>query len=287
MPDRWPPMIGVVGFDGGHRPAVALAIPPGELTSDEGEQEGGGPGDETGACCNPDGSCDDGVTQFDCTSSGGIFQGFGTDCDSVTCEAFGACCVDTDCTIETESDCTDMGGTYQGDGTTCDPNPCGGVATGACCVDITECTVETPDDCDLLGGTYRGDGTVCSSGDLCPCCCGLNSPFTDGMGGYFTTVTSHCDGPDTYSGPTTADAVYSHYEEHFTCCDPGVGHLDITEDDFCMAGTPPFCDNTFDCDPIDCTLDCVGGSVFEGTQTVSNLVSPPYCTGTGLDCIDC
>jgi hypothetical protein len=39
-------------------------------------------------------------------------------------EPTGACCVETDCTIETEPDCTGMGGTYQGDGTNCDPNPC-------------------------------------------------------------------------------------------------------------------------------------------------------------------
>lgn len=121
-------MVGIVGFDGGYRPAVALALPPDELGSDEGEEEGGEPPpDETGACCNPDGSCDDGVTEFDCTKSGGTFQGVGTDCSDATCptEPTGACCVDADCSIETEGDCTGMGGIYQGDNTTCFPNPCG------------------------------------------------------------------------------------------------------------------------------------------------------------------
>ena len=41
----------------------------------------------------------------------------------------GACCVGTDCTIETEEDCVDMEGEYQGDDTECDPNPC---ETGCC-----------------------------------------------------------------------------------------------------------------------------------------------------------
>ena len=36
----------------------------------------------------------------------------------------GACCVGSDCSIETEDDCDDMGGIYQGDDTECDPNPC-------------------------------------------------------------------------------------------------------------------------------------------------------------------
>ncbi len=48
------------------------------------------------------------------------------------CTPTGACCVDTDCSITTESDCTDMGGTYQGDDTPCDPDPCG---TPPCCSD--------------------------------------------------------------------------------------------------------------------------------------------------------
>jgi len=39
--------------------------------------------------------------------------------------ATGACCRDTDCTIETQASCEADGGVYQGDGTPCDPNPCG------------------------------------------------------------------------------------------------------------------------------------------------------------------
>ncbi len=64
----------------------------------------------------------------------------------------GACCVGSDCTIQTESDCTGMSGTYQGDDTVCDPNPCctafcylvqsnsycetGACDNGGCCPDV-------------------------------------------------------------------------------------------------------------------------------------------------------
>lgn len=117
-------MIGVVGFDGGSRPAVALALPPPEETSDEGEAEGGGgPGDETGACCLPDGTCEE-VTFSECATDGGSFQGEGTTCDDVDCTHTGACCQGTNCSITTEDDCGAIGGVYQGDDTGCDPNPC-------------------------------------------------------------------------------------------------------------------------------------------------------------------
>lgn len=36
----------------------------------------------------------------------------------------GACCVGGSCEVMTESDCVSAGGEYQGDDTTCDPNPC-------------------------------------------------------------------------------------------------------------------------------------------------------------------
>ncbi len=89
--------------------------------------------DCTGACCDEDGSC----TETTLDGCSGTFQGYGTDCDPNPCPTppppTGACCVGTDCSITTEDDCTGMGGTYQGDDTTCDPNPCEGVIPSPCC----------------------------------------------------------------------------------------------------------------------------------------------------------
>lgn len=119
MSSRWPPTVGIVGFDGGHRPAITLAIRP-EESKAEAESVGGG---APGACCYPDGTCDV-VSEFDCVTAGGEFRGEGTTCDDVECPVTGACCREDICTIESQSDCEGDGGIYQGDGTECDPNPC-------------------------------------------------------------------------------------------------------------------------------------------------------------------
>ncbi len=91
----------------------------------------------------------------------------------------GACCLDGDCSITTQSICEAEGGDYQGDDTTCDPNPC--PPEGACCVG-SDCTIETEDNCTGMGGTYQGDDITC---DPNPCtCCGF-SPL-DLFGGFYT-----------------------------------------------------------------------------------------------------
>ncbi|MHC4991907.1 MAG: hypothetical protein ACYTGC_13100, partial [Planctomycetota bacterium] len=77
-----------------------------------------------GACCFPDTSCIDGISQADCEGQGGAYQGDGTTCDDVVCLApTGGCCqCDGEiqfCTIETEEDCAALDGLYLGNGTAC------------------------------------------------------------------------------------------------------------------------------------------------------------------------
>ncbi len=168
--ERWPPMLGVVGFDGGYKSAVALAIPPEGLVA-EGEEGTGGGSEGFGACCYNDGTCDSPITEFDCTSAGGTYLGDGTDCGSVSCT--GVCC-EPGCVDDTTPDgCELDGGTFQGFGTTCadDPPPCPTIITGACCISDPSgvmCFVETESDCNASGGRYQGDGTTC---DPSPCTC--------------------------------------------------------------------------------------------------------------------
>ncbi len=181
--ERWPPMLGVVGFDGGYKSAVALAIPPEGLVAGEGEF---GPGEGIGACCYDDGTCDD-ISEFDCTSALGTYQGDGTDCASVSCT--GVCC-EPGCVDDTTPDgCALDGGTFQGFGTTCadDPPPCP-EPTGACCVG-SDCSIETEDDCTGMGGTYQGDDTTCDPNPCLPTCdCGFDA--FDGSGRKFLTKTT-------------------------------------------------------------------------------------------------
>jgi spore coat protein A len=120
-----------------------------------------------GACCFPDGSCQD-LTEGACTGSGGTFQGAGTNCATANCpQPTGACCLgDESCLVLTIADCASMTGTYQGHSTTCSPNPCT-VPTGACCLADGSCLVLTMSNCSATGGAYQGDGTTCSP-NPCP-----------------------------------------------------------------------------------------------------------------------
>lgn len=57
------------------------------------------------------------------------------------------------CAVVTEADCTTAGGTYEGDGTTCDPLPCGPTGA-CCAADFGSCTDDlTVEECAALDGT--------------------------------------------------------------------------------------------------------------------------------------
>jgi hypothetical protein len=77
-----------------------------------------------GACCLPDGSCEE-LTESECTADGGTYQGDGTDCDSSSCpQPIAACCLDDcSCTDLTEADCDASGGRWSGFGTDCTTSP--------------------------------------------------------------------------------------------------------------------------------------------------------------------
>ncbi|HIB00925.1 MAG TPA: hypothetical protein EYO31_03305 [Phycisphaerales bacterium] len=77
-------------------------------------------------------------------------------------ELTGACCVGTNCFIETQANCTALGGTYNGNGSTCSANSCAPTATGACCVGTT-CSIVTQMSCMASGGTYNGDNSSCAN----------------------------------------------------------------------------------------------------------------------------
>ncbi len=120
--------------------------------------------DETlGACCRNDGTCDDGLDETDCTSTGGAFHGAGSTCAGSSCA--GACChADGGCTLEDSADvCAAAGGVFQGINTNCttaacpQPNdlcadatvlqigvPFVGVNIGATDDDTPDCTVVSP-----------------------------------------------------------------------------------------------------------------------------------------------
>lgn len=94
-------------------------------------------------------------------------------CPCPICQKQGACCNGGNCTLETCQDCEDAGGLWQGFGTECDGSDCpcatpadhnlcekcaGGSAANSC-----------PDDQECCGGRCCGNGDFCCSYGCCYC----------------------------------------------------------------------------------------------------------------------
>lgn len=87
-------------------------------------------GARSGACCTYFGAivgCLDGVDQKACTDENGEFHE-GVTCDTLECNAAGACCTTIDCVDTTEAICTALGGKFMVD-TNCEEAEC---PDGAC-----------------------------------------------------------------------------------------------------------------------------------------------------------
>ena len=77
---------------------------------------------QVGACCLPDGSCED-IPRCECLSKNGTFMGSGTACASIN--QVGACCLpDDSCEEITQCECLRSDGSYKGIGVSCDDVEC-------------------------------------------------------------------------------------------------------------------------------------------------------------------
>jgi len=105
-----------------------LQLDPGDCVNAGGVPQGVGSDCDTtvcfpeGACCLPDGSCEDGLSPDECAALNGTFQGDGTVCMDVDCpEPTGGCCLPNGFCLElTESDCASVDGAWGGPGTGCE-----------------------------------------------------------------------------------------------------------------------------------------------------------------------
>jgi hypothetical protein len=146
-----------------------------------------GPVDPVGACCV--GSQCVEVTEANCSTGGGLYQGDNSACGQVSCVApTGACCIDFVCSVSEEVACITNGGAYQGDETVCNGLTCA-APTGACCLN-DKCSVTTQSDCSNAGGTYEGDATNCTTVGcaLGACCVGIDCSqtlFADCAGNWY------------------------------------------------------------------------------------------------------
>jgi hypothetical protein len=166
----------------------------------------------TGACCNFDATCTNGVEQGDCQGGGQTFF-VGQSCLEVTCPPpTGGCCLGGECYQDIEQElCEAAGGIYAGDGTDCGDGVCD---QGACCTILGECSEVIQAECLAQNGTFlpggvcdpnpceQPTGACCVSGTFCfpgqeeaACVNGGNiwaGPFTD----CFDDLCPICDDGD-------------------------------------------------------------------------------------------
>ncbi|MCH8825084.1 MAG: hypothetical protein IH984_16440 [Planctomycetes bacterium] len=124
--------------------------------------------DPTGACCLFDGLCIV-VTESQCQTDGGIYQGDDVTCDDAVCAPLGACCIPFDiCVVSTIQECTILGGVIWAPGQDCGTFTC--PPLGACCDPDDDCFVTSQSSCaNVFGGIYQGDGVACKDSSCAPC----------------------------------------------------------------------------------------------------------------------
>jgi spore coat protein A len=99
--------------------------------------------------------------RFDSRTNGTVSQRPTLEIDYTSPIVTGACCLPGDsCAVLSEADCLTQSGVYQGDSTLCTPDPCV-IPTGACCFDDGTCSELSAADCAAQSGSYQGDGTAC------------------------------------------------------------------------------------------------------------------------------
>jgi hypothetical protein len=214
------------------------------------------------ACCL-DSECTV-LTEYQCTSGGGIWHAEELDCsDPCLCGPCGACCVDSEpfCLEPVTQDACENthGGVYRGDGSECADYP--GCNAGACCFGEVCVPALSEATCVSLDGRYQGPGSNCEAG-LCVatgCCC-----FDDGS--TLSDVTeAECD---SFSG---------HYRGDYTDCatvEPPCGEGACCTDDYgCLDLSESLCWNPFFGD-------------WQGEGTTCRTISP-HCEGTCCWLSDC
>ena len=165
----------------------------------------------TGACCNNAGAgpCLDGLTEDECDSLGGVFEGLGTVCgDTAECDGpppnpILACCIQQIFCFDTnETSCINQGGVFVGgpiNATCAEIGSCPSANNGACC-NGGVCTDVSGDACIAGGGFFAGSGTSCTGGIVCEvgACCNdglcteVSGARCDLEGGIFAGVATTC-----------------------------------------------------------------------------------------------
>jgi hypothetical protein len=143
-----------------------------------------------GACCRYDGTCEDGVEEYDCETSQlgqtpGVWKEQGTDCSVQTCDVLGACCEDAStCNDVAIEDCNTNFFTWT-EAQPCLYDPCA-ATVGACCV-FGECKIMNSFDCQQAGGIFENVGVDAWRA------CDVASPCTNAQQGACCLPGGQCE----------------------------------------------------------------------------------------------
>ncbi len=123
-----------------------------------------------GACCLPGSSGCQSLTQSECQSLSGAWQGADTTCSASTCQPTGnvPCCFEatSGCVSMSYGNCVAAGGVPGPVGQSCTGFVC--FPEGACCLPDGSCGgAMSPSECAALGGVYQGNNSSCVGTD-CP-----------------------------------------------------------------------------------------------------------------------
>ena len=131
-----------------------------------------------GACCQLDGTCDDGLLQSECLAGDGVFT-VGTDCSVTICQPRGACCGLNGCALLTRAECLISGSTFQGIGIACGAETCSGINNS----NPANCSIDARQPTEPDGtGVYGWDGIElifdAAVGGLTPASFTIDPPVT-------------------------------------------------------------------------------------------------------------
>ncbi len=247
-----------------------------------------------GSCCLPDGNCNV-LTQTDCATAGGTYNGDGTTCATANCG--GACCLQNgNCIITSPNDCSAQSGTFQGLASTCETANCP-QPTGACCLNNGAfCLTLSQTNCQGAGGVFQGANTLCGSGSTCPqgACCLPSGSCVIASPANCTTQQG------TYRGNNTSCATANCPQPNGACCF-STGFCLVLSPTNCnnaggtFLGSNTSCVNTNQCPNGKCCLpngsclvlssdDCGGaGGTFEGAGTTCATSCGPTCNDIDIN----
>lgn len=238
-----------------------------------------------GACCMPNGTCQQ-ITRLNCQNQNGIYAGDHVNCTgNPQCARSSCCLTDGSCVTTIPSECNALSGNFDASTPSCSSAACGACCTNGSCAVVSD---------NVCQGTSIGLGTVCSTNPP-PCllgsCCVRDGSCSDGL------TLSECNavfglfagGQTCLSAPCAATGACCQTDEScdlimqsFCASDNGLYRGDNS---VCIAGE---CDRGTCCLPVGGCTDTIASqcTAMSGEFFAGNVCAIDACPATGACCVN-